>query len=161
VCLKYFKGGSVLSGDLQSVSHVTLKLGHTYLVMRVVYPVSPRLCLPPAVPLATIEITTIDPKGSLPTIPLCEPVFKRFSDKPLGRTDGFVHATTVLSPLACPHDPVRLAHLAKSGRYFKACFPRVLHPQVVNIKPLTLATALPASTSHHSPDTASSSAPFA
>ena len=58
----------MLSGDLPSVSHITLKLGHIYLVTHVVYPVSPRLCLPPAVPLAAIEITTIDPKGSLPTI---------------------------------------------------------------------------------------------
>src|SRR5262245_58509574 len=32
---KYFKCGSVLSGNLQSVSHVTFKLGHTYLVTRV------------------------------------------------------------------------------------------------------------------------------
>jgi len=88
----------VLSGNLQSVSHVTLEFGHTHLVMRVIYPVSPRLCLPPAVALATVEITTIDSKGSLPTILLREPVFKRFSDKSLWRTDGFVHAVTVLSP---------------------------------------------------------------
>ena len=88
----------MLPRDLQSVSHVTLKLGHTYLITHVIYPVSPRLCLPPAVLLTAIEITTVDPKGSLPTILLCEPVFKRFSDKPLGRTHGFVYATTVLSP---------------------------------------------------------------
>ena len=93
----------MLSGDLPSVSHITLKLGHIYLVTHVVYPVSPRLCLPPAVPLAAIEITTIDPKGSLPTILVCEPIFKRFSDKPLGRTDGFVHTTTcAFSPFSVP-----------------------------------------------------------
>ena len=105
----------MLSGDLQSVSHITLKLGHIYLVTHVVYPVSPGLCLPSAVPLPAIEITTIDSKGSLPTIPVCEPIFKRFSDKPLGRTDGFVHATTVLSP------PSLYPLSCQVARNFKAC----------------------------------------
>src|SRR5262245_22427446 len=99
---KYLKGGAVLSGDLQSVPHVTLKLSHAYFITHVIYPVSPRLCLPPAVPLTAIEITTVNPKGSLPTILLCEPVFKRFSDQPLGRTDAFVQVTIVLSPPRLP-----------------------------------------------------------
>lgn len=155
----------MLPGDLQSMSHVTLKLGHAYLITHVIYPVSPRLCLPPAIPLTAIEITTVDPKGSLPAILLCEPVFKRFSNQPLGRTDAFVHAMTVLSPPclysgSCQACPLCHEFLCILKHVFLGCHPHlVLTKMGVHHKPLTFATTSPASTSHRWPDTASSSAP--
>ena len=103
----------MLSGDLPSVSHITLKLGHIYLVTHVVYPVSPRLCLPPAVPLATIEITTSDPKGSLPTYLCVSQSSNAFPTSPWGELMASSMLRLCFLPLPCTQHPVRWLGILK------------------------------------------------
>src|SRR5262249_32699824 len=116
------EGSAVLPSNAQSVSHVTLELGYADLVMHMVYPVSPGFCLPPAISIAPIEIPTIDSEGSLPTIPVGKPSFKRFSDKPLWRTAGFIHAALTPSLLCLTHEFATCAFIAKHS--MRGSYPR-------------------------------------